>query len=173
MIETIAWVLPRPNKSKYVGSFPLHFETKLLKELGIGKNDTILHPFGGKAEFGLRCDINPATNPDIVCDAHNLPFKNDTFDLVILDPPYSDKYSKDLYKTGKLKFGVYTKEAVRVCKPGKYVVFYHEYAAPILKGTKLVKRIFMETRVWHKLRCIHIYQKDPQSEGGAMAGNNS
>jgi len=161
MIETLAWVLPRPNKSKYRGGFPLHFEIKLLRLLGIDPaTQKILHPFGGQAEYGVRVDINPETNPDVVGDAHNLPFPDSSFDLVVLDPPYSDKYSEDLYKTGKVKFGVYTKEAVRVCKPGGFVVMYHFYATPSLKGTKFVKRILMETRLWHKARVIHIHQKN-------------
>lgn len=160
-VETLAWVLPRPNKSKYRGGFPLHFEGKLNKLLNIDPTKhKILHPFGGQAEFGIKVDINPEVHPDVVGDAHNLNmFKDDTFDLVILDPPYSDKYSEDLYKTGKVKFGVYTKEAVRVCKAGGYIVFYHFYAAPTLKGTKFVKRILMETRLWHKARIVHVYQK--------------
>ena len=161
MIESIAWVLPRPNKSKYIGSFPLHFERKLLNILGLNEVEhKILHPFGGKAEFGTRVDINPEVGPDYVGDAHSLTmFGDNTFDLVILDPPYSEEYSRRLYNTGKLKFKTYTAEAVRVCKEGGYVVMYHYLATPRIENTILVKRIFLETRVWHKLRCIHIHQK--------------
>jgi len=160
MIETLAWVLPRPNKSKYIGSFPLHFEGKLLKLLDIDpKRDRILHPFGGKAEFGIRGDINPEVQPDCVCDAHNLPFRNNGFDLVILDPPYNEDYAKRLYNTGKLKFKTYVAEAVRVCKEMGFVVMYHYLATPRIENTILVKRILMETRVWHKARIIHIHQK--------------
>lgn len=167
MIETLAWVLPRPNKSKYIGSFPLHFEGKLLKELKIDPAvHKILHPFGGQAEFGLRMDINPDTNPDFVGDAHDLPFGDNTFDLVILDPPYSEDYAERLYDTkkyGKLRFRTYTAEAVRVCKEDGFVVMYHYLATPSIKNTILVKRILMETRSWHKLRCVHIHKKDTKA----------
>lgn len=160
-IENLAWVLPRPRKSKYKGGFPLHFEKKVLREININPDEhNILHPFGGHAEYGIRIDINPKVEPDIIGDAHCLQFKNDSFDCVILDPPYSDKYSKELYKTGKLKFGQYTAEAIRVLKPGGYLIFYHYLAMPRIDGTQLIKRIFMETRIWHKLRCIHVYQKE-------------
>lgn len=162
-IENLAWVLPRPNKSKYIGSFPLHFEIKLLRLLGIDpEKDKILHPFGGKAEFGVRCDINPDVDPDFVCDAHDLPFEDNSFDLVVLDPPYSEDYAQRLYDTkkyGKLRFKTYTAEAVRVCKEGGYVVMYHYIAPPSIKNTILVKRILMETRAWHKARIVHIHQK--------------
>ena len=160
MIESLAWVLPRPNKSRYVGSFPLHFEGKLLRLLDIDPTKhMILQPFGGKAEFGVRCDINPEVEPHFVCDAHNLPFGDNLFDLVILDPPYSEEYSKRLYGTGKVKFKTYTAEAVRVCKEGGLVVMYHYLATPSIRNTILVKRILMETRSWHKARIIHIHQK--------------
>ena len=164
MIDSVAWVLPRPSKSKYIGSFPLHFETKLLRELDINRQAkyTILHPFGGKAEFGTRVDIKSEVNPDVIADAHNLPFKNDIFNIVILDPPYNEEYSRRLYGTQKikLKWTKYITEAVRVLKEKGYLVMYHCLATPRIKDTILTKRIFLETRVWHKLRCVHIYQKE-------------
>lgn len=165
MIENLAWVLPRPGKSKYIGSFPLHFEKKLYRELGIDPyKDYILHPFGGKAEFGIRCDINPDVEPDVVCNAHKLPFEDNVFDCVVLDPPYSEELAERLYDTkkyGKLKFKDYTAEAVRVCKNEGFIVMYHWVATPSIKDTILVKRIFLENRSWHKLRCVHIHQKRP------------
>ncbi len=166
MIDSVAWVLPRPSKSKYPGSFPLHFEKKLLELLGIDPRQTlwpkrILHPFGGKAEFGVRIDLKGEINPDILADAHNLPIKSGIFDIVILDPPYNDKYSKKLYNTEKtkLRWGKYTTEAVRVLKEKGYLVVYHYLTTPRIEDTTLIKRIFLETRVWHKLRCVHIHQK--------------
>lgn len=161
MIKTLAWILPRPRRMRYKGGFPLHFEKKLMKELNINiEKHRILHPFGGHAEFGYRVDMLSEINPDVIGDAHNLMFKDDVFDLVILDPPYSDKYSKELYGTGKLNFKGYTKEAVRVTKSGGYITMYHYLATPRLERTNLILRIFLETRVWHKLRCVHVFKKE-------------
>jgi len=163
MIENLAWVLPRPRRSnKYIGSFPQHFEKKVIRLLGFNEiedKEKILHPFGGMSEYGIRVDIKPEVNPDFTGDAHDLNFKDESFDLVILDPPYSDAYSKRLYGTKKPKFKQYTKEAVRVLKNGGYLVMYHYLATPRIENTILIKRIFLETRVWHKLRCIHIHKK--------------
>ena len=162
-IENYAWVLPRPG-STYIGSFPLHFEKKLLELLNINsETDKILHPFGGKAKYGIRCDLSIDVKPDYICDAHSLPFDDNEFDLVVLDPPYSEDYSEKMYATNfiKLNFKKYTSEAVRVCKDGGYIVMYHYLATPSMPDTVLIKRIFMETRIWHKLRCVHVYQKRP------------
>ena len=106
-------------------------------------------------------DVKTEVNPEVIADAHNLPFKDKTFRIVILDPPYNDEYSRTLYGTNKirLKWGKYIAEGVRVLKEGGYLVVYHYLATPRIENTDLVKRIFLETRIWHKLRCVHIHQK--------------
>ena len=110
MVKTITWVLPRPRKNKYKGGFPLHFEQKLWRELG--SPSKVLHPFGGMAELGDRVDINPDTRPDAIGDAHDLHWiADDSYDLVILDPPYDDEQARKLYKTPKLRYKDYIKEA--------------------------------------------------------------
>lgn len=163
MIESLAWVLPRPRPCKYPGGFPLHAEKKLLREIGINPvthpRIKILHPFGGMADYGVRMDIQQTVRPDVMGDAHKLPFKDGLFDVVFLDPPYTDQYSKDLYGTEKLIFSQYIREAVRVCAVGGYIIVYHYAATPWIEGTQLIKRVFIETRIWHKLRCVHIHLK--------------
>ena len=163
-IENICWVLPRPRPDYYKGSWPLHFGKKLTWEL-FGRptpdpQPLILNPFGGKSEVGIRCDVNPEAEPDIYADAHNLPFNDDLFDAVYLDPPYNDEYSKELYNTGKVVYKQFSKEAVRVCKPGGYVVSYHMRMTPRPAGTTYFKRIFVGTRIWHTPRIACIFKKD-------------
>jgi hypothetical protein len=59
---------------------------KLLLQRFEGKR--ILHLFGGHADFGVRLDIDPITRPDVIGDAWLPPFKKNSFDVAILDPPY-------------------------------------------------------------------------------------
>ena len=150
------WFLPRPNGTKYVGSFPLHFEKRLFQ---IYKPHLILQPFGGKAEYGLRMDINPDVGPDVVGDAHSMPFADNSFDFVLCDPPYSLDLSGRLYKTGDIREKEYIKEAVRVCKLGGYVGLYHWVMQPRPKGTRYDRVIVIITRIRHHARFCCVFQK--------------
>lgn len=158
MIDTEAWVLPRPRMPYYPGSFPLWFEKKLIKLLD--NPDRILHLFGGRAEYGLRMDIRADIEADLVGDAHHLPFRDEVFDLVIGDPPYSKEDSKKMYGTGAINYRGWSDEAVRVCKTGGLVVVYHIIVKPRPRGTVLHKRILMEVGHHHRVRWIGIFRKE-------------
>ncbi len=66
--------------------FPLEVE-ELLRDLTAGQS--VLHLFGGHATFGLCLDIDPLVRPDCVGDAWLPPFPAQSFDVVVLDPPYN------------------------------------------------------------------------------------
>lgn len=175
-VETLAWTLPRPRKGRYIkGGFPLHFEKNLLELYGFSLAEhytangrqlsllpgggRILHPFGGLAEYGIRLDVNADLRPHVQGDAHYLPFKSDRFDMVVVDPPYSDQLSRTIYGTGRLRYYTYVDEAVRVCKPGGYIALYHVVMLPRPKGTAYDRRVYMGIRTWHRLRCVSIFRK--------------
>lgn len=168
MIKTVTWVLPRPRKNKYPGGFPLHFERKLIRELGLNENDIdeIFHPFGGCAEYGLRNDLRKEVNPDMNMDAHDLyVLKDNCFSLVILDPPYNVEQSKKLYDTPAPHYKQYIEEAVRVCKPGGFIAMYHWVMTPRPKGTSYYMRIVILTGVWHRPRVCCVFKKEANGEG--------
>jgi hypothetical protein len=157
-IPTDVWVLPRPRRDAYVGSFPLHFEQRLWQVLG--RPEKVLHPFGGLSEIGDSVDLNETTTPTWVGDAHDLHWiDDDSYDLVILDPPYSNEESEELYGTGPLKWTKFTAEAVRVCKVGGHVAVYHVRQPPRPSGTVLVRRIVVLTRAWHLARICFVFEK--------------
>ncbi len=161
-IPNIVWILPRPRRNRYQGGFPLHFEKKLVELLK--PSVPILHPFGGMAEHGLRVDIKPEVEPDIIADAHHLPFKDNAFGMVVCDPPYNSDYSSKLYNTKPVKYSHYIPEAVRVCKPGGFVVSYHWALTPRPAGTAYRCRIFIAGRVWHRPRVACVFQKEQDGE---------
>jgi hypothetical protein len=157
-IPTETWVLPRPRKDCYVGSFPLHFEQKLWRLLG--KPEKVLHPFCGLSEIGDSVDLNETTAPTWVGDAHDLHWiPDETYDLVILDPPYSDEEAAWLYSTPPLKPGRFTAEAVRVTRTGGHVAIYHVRQPKRPPGTRLVHRIVVLTRTNHAPRVCFVFEK--------------
>ena len=66
-------------------SFPGPVRRRLQEDFA-GKS--ILHLFGGHSSFGTRLDIDPNTVPDVIGDAWLPPFRSQSFDVVVLDPPY-------------------------------------------------------------------------------------
>ena len=157
MISTIVWTLPRPAKSRYKGAFPLYFEQNLVQLLGYPER--ILHPFGGRAQLGVRVDLDPTLEPDVVADAHDLPFDDETFDCVILDPPYSDEEAMELYAAPPLRPAEYTREAVRVLREGGWLVIYtdREPARPARCNHAL--RIVVVLRPHHRPRVCGVFQR--------------
>lgn len=156
-IPTETWVLPRPRKPYYPGSFPLFFEIKLIRMLGNPKK--ILHPFGGHSEYGVRLDLNKGVTPDILADAHYQPIKDEYFDLVICDPPYNDKLSEEMYDAPNIKYKKYISEAVRVCKTGGFIASYHWIWTTKPKGTEYYKILVVLPGQWHRPRICCIFKK--------------
>ena len=156
-IPTEVWVLPRPRKPYYPGSFPLHFEIKLIRLLDNPKK--ILHPFGGYAEHGIRLDLNKDVKPTAMADAHNLPFLSEHFDLVICDSPYNDKLSEEMYKAPKVHYRKYINEAVRVSKVGGYIVSYHWLWTTRPLKTEYYKIIVILPGQHHRPRVCCIFKK--------------
>lgn len=156
-IPTEVWILPRPRKPYYPGSFPLHFEIKLCRLLNV--TNRILHTFGGYAEYGLCMDIDINTLPNVIGDAHKVPFRSNYFNLVICDPPYNDKLSMTMYDAPPVRYGKYMSEAVRVCKKNKYIASYHWYWTIKPKGTEYEKIIIVLPGQRHRPRICCIYKK--------------
>ena len=53
------------------------------------KDKTILNFPCGKSRIGIRADIDPTVDPEIIADLMNPHFKPRSYDVVICDPPFS------------------------------------------------------------------------------------
>lgn len=82
---SVLWCSNQRTRSGNGWSFPPAVERQLRK---LTAGQRVFHPFGGRARFGLRGDIDPTVRPDVIADAWLPPFRMDAFDVVILDPPY-------------------------------------------------------------------------------------
>jgi len=61
-------------------------EERLYHKFCVGST---LHLCSGYSDLGdCKIDINRDCRPDILCDVHYLPFKDLSFDTIIIDPPW-------------------------------------------------------------------------------------
>ena len=166
--KNIAWYLPRPNKSKYRGGMPLYCEDWLLNlaEDILGRGSPILNVFCGMNRWGIRVDINQEVKPDILCDVHKLSEYlnpgNIKFDIILADPPYSNKEAKELYNISiKLNYKKWTSECDKFLRIGGLFIIYHKYIVPNPNPDKyeIVKRVFIGNRIWHLTRVAIYFQK--------------
>jgi SAM-dependent methyltransferase len=79
----------------------------------------------GRDVIGIRVDLRPAANPDVVGDGRHLPFADRTFRGVLLDPPYSVEYAEQLYGTDYPRPSHLIAEAARVVRPGGVIGLLH------------------------------------------------
>lgn len=165
--KNMAWMLPRPKPDKYKGGMPLYGEDwvlELARDLYGKHTDSILNVFCGMNKQGYRVDLNPSVNPDLVCDIHKLStFLDKKFDIILADPPYSDEETRQLYGTHlpKLNYSKWTKECDKLLNPGGLFIIYHKCLVPNPdpEKYKIVKRVFVGTRVWHVPRVATYFKK--------------
>ena len=66
-----------------------------------------------------RVDVRPETNPTHCEDASRTSIESESFDWIIIDPPYTKDLAREYYGTADTYHGInaFTKEAERICKP--------------------------------------------------------
>lgn len=117
------WGLFPANKG-YPGAFPQGLINKIRKKWW-GQKRLWLFSGSFKDKEGVMIDIKKEVNPSIVANCEDLPFKDEIFDFIMIDPPYSEKESKELYNLPYCNIIKVMNEASRVCRPGGYVLLLH------------------------------------------------
>jgi len=164
----IAWYLPRPKPDKYRGGMPLYCEEWLLdlaKDLLGNYDPQILNLFCGMNKFGIRVDLNPKVNPNFLHDAHSISkvITNVKFDIILADPPYSDREAWELYpniELPKLDYNVWTRECEKLLNPKGILIVYHKFVVPNPNWARfeIVKRVFVGHRIYHLPRVAIYFQ---------------
>jgi SAM-dependent methyltransferase len=94
--------------------------------------DLALSMFAGSGGWGTTTDIRPETGANVVASYDALPFRDQSFDAVIADPPYADHWAgewhADLPKPKRI-----LAEAARVVKPGGLIGILHIIIVPAYK----------------------------------------
>ena len=155
-IYVTSW-LPRPAV-KYHGCYQLGFE-KYLPEWLETKN--YVHFFGGLSKTGYRIDIKPEVKPDLIADVQDLSsIKDNTFDGGMADPPYDERFCKELYNLPYPKWNLWTKELCRIVKPGGLIGIMQNYIVPKISGCKYEKIYFIPTRIKQFPKVVTIQRKE-------------
>ena len=118
MILNELWPLG-PNITGYPGGFPNGFLQRMKKRGFL--QEPILHVCSGSIKQGTTLDLEITTKPTICADAEQLPFDSETFQSVVIDPPYSKEKALELYAKSLLNVPKAIKEAERVVKAGGFV----------------------------------------------------
>lgn len=123
----------KPSFSRYPGAFPSGLVNRV-KDRWWGRNRLWLFSGSYQDPHGTTVDIKPEIRdnrgvliaiPDVVADCERLPFRDESFDFVCLDPPYSKDEARQLYDLPYYSIVRVMNEAARVCCPGGHVVLLH------------------------------------------------
>lgn len=108
-----------------------------------------LHVCSGRSPLGdMRVDLDPLNNPDVIADAANLPFDDESFESVLCDPPYNGKFqwNHDLLC-----------ELSRVAK--QRIIFQHWFIPADSEG---------RWKKWHRFQLSALYCWQPRTYFGRV-----
>ena len=129
------WALGPPN-SGYPGAFPRGLIPKIKKRWW-GQKRIWLFSGSYKDSTGITVDIKKELNPDVSAHCEMLPFKNNSFDFVLADPPYSKEESEKLYDLPYVNIIKTLNEMIRICEPSGYILFLHRIVPSVFPGLNL------------------------------------
>ena len=155
------WYCPTAwMKTHFYGQYPLTYLKRVLALFPDAQ--TILHcPSGTLTGPGVTVDLirDEQRNPQYIANATKLPFANNTFDLYISDPPYSNADAKK-YGTPPWRAKTAMIEAQRVLKPGGYYALLNVRYPTFKRGDwRMVGLIGVVTGANRVMRLLSIFQK--------------
>jgi hypothetical protein len=154
-------------RGKDNGKYPYMY-LKMLENIFCYEKNTIeVCSNGVKATEDYGCcftvDINPATNPDLVCNAETLDgIADNTFDRWRCDPPYNLQTAKSMYGNGSVPSSIkLLKAGARVCKPGSllFLLLGPKNYQICPKGVKRIGLILITVVPNNEIRALNVYQK--------------
>ena len=160
------WVLGQSDNG-YPGAFPRGLIPRLKRKGFWGQDRLWMFSGSWKDPSGTTIDINPDVNPDIVCDCEALPLPNESYDFVMLDPPYSELEARELYDLPYCSIPKVVNEAARVCRSGGRMVLLHRLVP--MRGpweTQHKKRMTLEALIgvvtvtgYTNMRALSVWRK--------------
>lgn len=157
-------VLDDPVTEGVYGAYPKGFLKRMVLRLGCKPRD-VVHVCSGTltkkdTAGGLRVDLRKNARPDIIADARALPFKNNSIKGMMIDPPYSKEYARDLYQTDYPRPAHILAEAARVVKPCGRIGFLHFLIPVPPPGCKILRVVAISQGCGYRIRAFTIYEKE-------------
>jgi hypothetical protein len=112
------------------------------------QSKSILHLFGGRSTFGTRLDMDPVVKPDVIGDAWLPPFARESFDVVILDPPY-------FHMNLQMKNALF-RAAGWIAR--EHVVWFHTLWSSASQGLKADRAFLVRVGDTCACRCLQYYR---------------
>lgn len=125
------------------GGYPKRFMEWAHREMECDDPGGVLHLCSGSVRIGVTVDIRAEVNPQIVADARQVPLPDESFNWIMIDPPYSETYANNLYGTGTTypKPGELLKEAARLCRTGGLIGLLH-FIVPVTRRPLKIRKVY-------------------------------
>jgi hypothetical protein len=142
------------------GMYPAALIPKVLPWLRCDRSK-VLHVCSGGLPpgEGIRVDIRPEAKPDIVADGRELPLDEGSVEAVLIDPPYSEHYARELYGTDYPRPSHLLREAVRVVKPNGRIGIVHYIVPNPPDGSVFIVSMGLSMGFGYPMRAISFYEK--------------
>lgn len=143
------------------GQYPRALIPAMLPWLDCGRHE-VLHVCSGALPpgEGIRVDLRPAAKPDILADGRKIPLPDGSVAAVMIDPPYTEHYARELYGVRYPRPSQLLREATRLVRPGGRIVFVHYITPKPVPGMQFVKAFGLSTGFDMPMRAVSIYQRD-------------
>lgn len=162
------WYCGAFYKSKLYGDYPPTFLKRALSLFPEVPKDRILHCPSGSLNGqvpGVTVDLirDDKRHPQIIASADELPFSDNSFDLILSDPPYSAEHAK-VYGTPNYPLKKSMNEFRRVLSPNGYFGLLHFYYPPFRRSDwKMRGLIGVCTGSNRKMRMFVIFQSTKEA----------
>lgn len=143
------------------GQYPSALLPRVLPWLRCARHE-VLHVCSGSLPpgEGIRVDVRFDARPDILADGRRLPLRDGSVAAVMLDPPYTPQYARDLYGVEYPRPSHLLREAARVVRPQGRIAFVHHIVPAPPQGCFVVQVLGLSTGFGYPMRAVTIYQRE-------------